>query len=87
MVLIIYEPFCNADDECLSVPEELDPSEHVLEPRHAVLPSQEWVKLTSHLDSQDNLQLTDPLWFLEHFALQAESHVKILVLYLIRKDL
>jgi hypothetical protein len=40
MVLITYEPFCNADDECLSVPKELDHAERVLEPRHAVLPFQ-----------------------------------------------
>ncbi len=51
MVLIIYEPFCNADDEYLSVPKELDDAEHVLEPRHEVLPFQKWVKLTNHLDS------------------------------------
>ncbi len=73
MVLITYEPFCNADDECLSALEELDDAEHVLEPRHAVFLSQRWVELVNYSDNRDDLQPTDPLWFSGHSALPTES--------------
>ena len=36
MVLITCEPFCNAGDVYLSVLEELDHTEHVLEPRRGI---------------------------------------------------
>ncbi len=69
MVSITCEPFCNAGDVYLSVLEELDHTEHVLEPRHVVFLSQRWVELINHSDNRDDLQPTDPLWFLEHSAL------------------
>ena len=61
MVSITYELSYNVDGECLSAPEGLNHTEHVLEPRRVEPLSQKWVELTNHLGNRDGFRLTDPL--------------------------